>query len=55
MESGDARSTSVQREEGLRAHAVERIERKQRFLRDLVLYLLVNAGLWAFWAYEGAD
>lgn len=55
MESGDAGSTSVEREEGLRKHAVERIERKQKFLRDLVLYLLVNAGLWAFWAYEGAN
>jgi hypothetical protein len=37
VESGDAGSTSVEREEDLRKHAVERIERKQKFLRDLVL------------------
>lgn len=55
MDSNDPGATSVDRGEGIREQAVERIERKQKFVRDLVLYLLVNAGLWAFWAYEGAD
>jgi len=55
VESADGGSTTVEREKGLRKQAVEQIQRKQKFLRDLVLYLLVNAGLWAFWAYEGAD
>lgn len=50
MESGDAGSTPAEPREGLREQAVERIKRKQKFL-----YLLVNTGLWAFWAYEGAD
>ncbi len=42
-------------DEELRSQAVRRIKQKREFLRNLVIYVLVNAGLWAFWAYDGAD
>ncbi len=34
----------------LRAYAIERLERKRKFLADLGGYVTVNAVLWAIWA-----
>jgi hypothetical protein len=42
-------------EEDLRAAAVRRIKKKREFVRSVVVYLLVNTGLWLIWAYDGAD
>lgn len=54
-ESGNTAGGLAEHEQDLRKRAVKRIKRKREFLRNVVLYLLVNAGLWAFWAYDGAD
>ncbi len=55
MESGDGGTTVAETEGDLREQAIERIKRKRKFRRDVILYLLVNAGLWAIWAFNGAD
>ncbi len=34
----------------LREYAIQRLERKRKFLADLGSYLAVNALLWAIWA-----
>ena len=54
MESGDA-GAAVTKEEELRDKAVERIKRKRDFLGHVVLYVLINAGLWVIWAIDGAN
>ncbi len=54
MESADAGATSQERETELREQALERIKRKRKFRRDVVIYVLVNAGLWVIWAIDGA-
>ncbi len=40
-------------EEELRNQAVERIKRKRDFVGHVVLYVVVNAGLWVVWAVNG--
>ena len=55
MESGGPGTTLADAEGDLRAQAIDRIKRKRKFRRDVVLYLIVNAGLWAIWALNGAD
>jgi hypothetical protein len=42
-------------QEDLRTQAVTRIKKKRQFVRNIVIYLLVNAGLWVIWAFDGAD
>jgi fatty acid desaturase len=54
MESADAGGTSQEPETQLREQAIERIQRKRKFRRDVVIYVLVNAGLWVIWAIDGA-
>lgn len=54
MESGGAGGTLTE-EEDLRSKAVQRIKRKRDFVGHVVVYLLINAGLWAVWAIDGAD
>ena len=39
-------------EQDLRAQAIKRIERRRKFLRDLVFFLVVNAALWGIWALK---
>ncbi len=39
----------------LRSQAVERIKKKREFVRNAVIFVLVNAGLWAIWALNGAN
>jgi 2TM domain len=41
-------------EDELRRQAEARVERVDAFRIHLVVYLLVNALLWAIWAYSGA-
>lgn len=38
----------------VRSEAVKRIKKKREFIRNLVLFVLVNAGLWGIWAVNGA-
>ena len=48
--------TDVQTEsEDLRSQAVKRIKRKRDFLGHVVLFLVVNAGLWVIWAIDGGN
>lgn len=54
METGDGGPTFTEEEE-LRGKAVARIKRKRDFLGHVVLYFVVNAGLWGVWAVDGAD
>ena len=39
----------------LRAQAVRRLKKKREFVRNLALFILVNAGLWGIWAVNGAE
>lgn len=39
----------------LRSQAVERIKKKREFVRNVVIFVLVNAGLWAIWALNGGN
>jgi hypothetical protein len=34
---------------------LKRIKRKREFARNVVIFVLVNAGLWAIWTLGGAD
>jgi hypothetical protein len=54
MESGNAGEILTQ-EERLRNEAVARIKRKRDFLGHVAVYIVINAGLWAVWAVNGAD
>jgi hypothetical protein len=54
MESGGA-GGALTEEEDLRGKAVQRIKRRRDFVGHVVVYLLINAGLWAVWAIDGAD
>lgn len=54
-ETGETGGDLADAEQGLRERAVKQIKRKREFVRNLVIYVVVNAGLWAFWAYDGAD
>lgn len=54
MESGGA-GARLTKDQELRDQAVERLRRKRDFLRHVVLYLVINAGLWTVWAIDGAD
>ena len=38
----------------LRTRALERVKRKRDFVGHVVIYLVVNAGLWVVWAVDGA-
>jgi fatty acid desaturase len=42
-------------DEDVRNQAVKRIKKKREFARHLVIFVLVNAGLWAIWAVNGAE
>ena len=53
MESADT-GGSHEAEADLREQAIERIKRKRKFRRDVLTYVLVNAGLWVIWAADGA-
>jgi len=56
MESSAGSSAgSAGDEKDLRAQAIKRIERRRKFLRDLVFFLVVNAALWGIWALNGAE
>jgi len=48
---GDAQAEDAE----LRDAAIKRLKRKREFVRNLVLFVLVNAGLWAIWGVNGAD
>ena len=39
----------------LRSQAVKRLKKKREFVRNLVFFVLVNAGLWGIWAVNGAE
>lgn len=52
MATTDTRETTE--EEELRNKALERINRKRDFVGHVVLYVVVNAGLWVVWAVDGA-
>ena len=54
MESGET-GAAVTTEGELRDKAVERIKRKRDLLGHAVLFLVINAGLWAVWAIDGAN
>ncbi len=54
MPSTDTMETSTEEEVELRNKAVERIKRKRDFVGRVVLYVVVNAGLWVVWAVNGA-
>jgi hypothetical protein len=42
-------------EEDVRAKAIKRIKRKRDFLGHVVVFLVINAGLWVVWAVDGAN
>jgi hypothetical protein len=42
-------------EQDLRDRAIRRIKKKRDLQKNTLVFVLVNAGLWAFWAYDGAD
>lgn len=42
-------------EDDLRKQAIKRIKQRRDFRRHLVIYVIVNAALWALWAIDGAD
>ena len=54
MESGGEVAPPTE-EQDLREKAIQRIKRKRDFLRQLVLFFVINAGLWAIWAVDDAD
>lgn len=51
----DSGAGSAGDERDLRAQAIKRIERRRKFLRDLVFFVVVNAALWGIWALNGAE
>lgn len=42
-------------DDDLRSEAVKRLKKKREFVRSLVFFVLVNAGLWGIWAVNGGD
>lgn len=54
MSSTDTLKTPTEEEVELRSKAVGRIKRKREFVGHVVLYVIVNAGLWIVWAASGA-
>jgi fatty acid desaturase len=54
MQTSDTLESPTEEEE-LRDEAVKRIKRKRDFVGHVVLYVIVNAGLWAVWAIDGAN
>ena len=54
MRSTDTVEIPTEEEVKLRSTAVERIKRKRDFVGHVVLYVIVNAGLWIVWAANGA-
>ena len=42
-------------DDDLRSQALARLKKKREFVRNLVIFALVNAGLWAIWALDGAE
>ena len=48
-------SVPLSADDDLRSRAVERIKKKRELVRNVVIFVLVNAGLWAIWALNGAD
>ena len=54
MERSDTLEGTTEQEE-LRNEAVKQIKRKRDFVGHVVLYLIVNAGLWVVWAIDGAN
>lgn len=53
MESHDSGTTT--REKGLRTRAIKRIKLRRVFHSHVVVFLVVNAGLWIGWAVHGAE
>lgn len=53
MES-ETPAPSTAEEDDLRASALRRIKRKRDFAGHVVVFLVVNAGLWVIWAVNGA-
>jgi hypothetical protein len=51
----EAMSDRATVDDELRSQAVKRLKRKRDFIRNLVIFALVNGGLWAIWATNGAD
>ncbi len=54
MEASDTEKSSSEEEE-LHTEAVKRIKRKRDFAGHVVLYVIINAGLWIVWAIDGAN
>jgi hypothetical protein len=54
MEARDT-GAGVAGDEQVRSQAIRQIKRKREFRGNVVLYLLVNAVLWAIWALTGAE
>jgi len=55
MSTTDTVQTSTEEGVELRTKAVERITHKRAFVGHVVLYVIVNAGLWIVWAANGAN
>ena len=47
--------TDIDADTDLRSQAVKRLKKKRDFVRNLVVFVLVNAGLWGIWAVNGAN
>jgi 2TM domain len=53
MQTSEVLERPIETEE-LRSEALRRIKRKRDFVGHVVLYVLINAGLWVVWALDGA-
>ncbi len=53
MSSTQTMETSTEEEVELRSKALKQIKRKRDFVGHVVLYVVVNAGLWVVWAVNG--
>jgi hypothetical protein len=54
MES-QTRGAATTEEDDFRAEAIQRIKRKRDFVGHVVIFLVINAGLWVVWAVDEAD
>jgi hypothetical protein len=52
---GQSPGTTTTEEGDLRDAAIKQIKRKRDFLGHIVVFLVVNAGLWVVWAVNGGD